>query len=115
MDLLVKRHFMLESNWREGRYLSFGNYDINGLHRIQLDEVEGTILSTHTAGMETCVSRDYVALFMAFAGTVRSNCMQLREPIWTEVRPNAHPLSHTHGALTFICLSAASSSRMGPL
>jgi hypothetical protein len=58
MDLLVKRHFMLESNWREGRYVSFGNYDINGLHRIQLDEVEGTILSTHTAGMANlCLAR----------------------------------------------------------
>jgi hypothetical protein len=86
MDLLVKRHFMLESNWREGRYVSLSNYDINGLHRIQLDEVEGTILSTHTAGMESLVSCGTVA-FMMFAGTVRSNCMQHREPVWTEVRP----------------------------
>jgi hypothetical protein len=46
---------MLESNWREGRFVSVGNYDINGLHRIQVDEAEGTILSTHTAGMEDFV------------------------------------------------------------
>jgi hypothetical protein len=74
---------MLENNWREGQYVSPGHHDINGLHRIQLDEVDGTILSTHTTGMQPTYAR--LDSIDGFVGTVRSNCMQLREALWIGV------------------------------
>lgn len=50
VPIIVKCHFLLERNWKEGQYVLHPRFDQNGAHRIQVDEVEGTILSTRTAG-----------------------------------------------------------------
>lgn len=61
----VKCHFLLERNWKDGKYVVRPRFDANGAHRIQIDEVEGTILSTRTTG------------------SLRSECIKDDVTLWT--------------------------------
>jgi hypothetical protein len=54
-------HFLLERNWKTGQATQrHRHFSSQGPHRIQIDDVEGTVIATHTNGRrnQLCVARD---------------------------------------------------------
>jgi len=103
---------MLERNWREGRCVPSLHFKAARPHRIQIDEVEGTVLSTHVTGMPNDVLS--CGGLTTFAGNVTSTCIQSGSPLWTEVRLN-NPKSRFPGVLTSFALVPDSRTPMGTL
>ncbi|KAG8760311.1 hypothetical protein FRC14_003467 [Serendipita sp. 396] len=89
----VQRFFLLEKNWINGKALH--TVRLTGAqrrHRIQIDEVEGSAISTFGLGNVIETLSKTSSVNHVNIGGIASNCFDTGEPLWTNpiVSPWAH-------------------------